>query len=117
MFAPPSRLDALRELTADKQAAGLAAIAHEEVRREVASLLENAGNAGTLMAVVGSSVMFLKSLYLLAGRWSSQTMVAQASACGFSAAGLVQALRKQDTSEAPPQTNEHVTKDASEIQL
>ena len=64
-----------------------------------------------------AGVMFLKSLYLLAGRWSSQTMVAQASACGFSAAGLVQALRKQDTSEAPPQTNEHVTKDASEIQL
>jgi tRNA A-37 threonylcarbamoyl transferase component Bud32/tetratricopeptide (TPR) repeat protein len=53
--------DALRELTADQQAAGLAVITDKEVRREVASLLENAGNGGTVTAVVGSAAARLES--------------------------------------------------------
>jgi eukaryotic-like serine/threonine-protein kinase len=49
-----AHFDALRQLAAAERAAGLEAIADPEVRREVASLLEHAGEGTTVAAVVGS---------------------------------------------------------------
>jgi eukaryotic-like serine/threonine-protein kinase len=49
-----SHFDALRELPAQDRAARLGAIADDEVRREVGSLLEHAGKGNTVTSVVGA---------------------------------------------------------------
>ena len=49
-----AHFDALRDLSPDQRAAGLATITDEEVRREVASLLDHARPGETIAAVVGA---------------------------------------------------------------
>jgi tetratricopeptide (TPR) repeat protein/predicted Ser/Thr protein kinase len=60
-----AHFDAVRQLAPAERAAALAAIANDEVRREVASLLANLGTGGTFAAVVGSVAARLESFPLL----------------------------------------------------
>jgi predicted Ser/Thr protein kinase len=61
--AVEAHFDALRELTGGQRAAGLAAIPDEEIRREVASLLEHSSDGGTVAAAVSSAVSGLDSAF------------------------------------------------------
>jgi serine/threonine protein kinase len=61
--AVEAHFDALRELSGDQRAAGLAAIPDEEIRREVASLLEHSTDGGTVAAAVSSAVSGLDSAF------------------------------------------------------